>query len=52
MRHAQAIYGKANYILKGGMVMKNSKHIEFRQHIPIQAEILKHHPELTLHMDS
>ena len=51
VRRAHAIYGLATSILKGEMVRKNTKHVEFKQRIPIQAKILKHHPELPLHMD-
>ena len=43
LRHAHAIYGQATTILKGKIVRKNPEHIEFKQLIHIQAEILKHH---------
>ena len=51
LRHAHAIYGPATAILKGKMARKKPKHVEFKQHIPIQVEILKHHPELPFHKD-
>ena len=51
VRRAHAIYGTATAVLKGEMVRKNPKHVEFKQKNTIQAEILKHHPELPLHMD-
>ena len=41
---AHAIYGPATVILKGEMVRKKPKHVEFKKIIPIQEEILKHHP--------
>ena len=51
VRCAHAVYGPATTILKGEITRKNPKHVEFKQRIPIQAEILKHHPELSLYMD-
>ena len=33
------------------MARKKPKHIEFKQQIPIQLEIMKYHPELPLHID-
>ena len=48
---AHEMYGKATAIMKGKMARKNTNNIEFKQHIPIKAEILKHHPEIPLHMD-
>ena len=37
VRRSHAIYGPATYILKGEMVRKKPKHIDFKQHISIQA---------------
>ena len=51
VRRAYAIYGPATTILKGKMMRKQPTHIEFKQHIPIQVEILKHYQELPLNMD-
>ena len=51
LRRAHAIYGTTTAILKEMMMRKKPKHIESKKQIPIQSEILKHHPELTLHMD-
>ena len=51
VRRAHAVYGPDTAILKGEIVRKKPKHVEFKQRIPVQAEILKHHPELPLHMD-
>ena len=50
VKHDHAIYGPDTAILKVGMVRKNPKYADFKQRIPIQEEILKHHPELPLHM--
>ena len=50
-RRSHAIYGLATSIFKWEMARNNPKHIEFKKRIPVQAEILKHHPELPLHMD-
>ena len=50
VRRAFAIYGPASDILKGEMARENLKHVEFKQRITIQAEIMKHYPELPLHM--
>ena len=50
-RQAHAIYGTATTILKGEMAIKKPKHIELKQRISIQSEIMKHHLELPLHMD-
>ena len=50
VRRAHAIYGPASAILKGKMARKNPKHVDFKQRISIQAEILKHYTELPLHM--
>ena len=44
VRRAHAIYGPAAAILKVKMVMKKTKHVELKQHISVQAEILKYHP--------
>ena len=43
VRCAHAIYGISNAILKREMVRNNPKHIEFKQRIPLQADILKNH---------
>ena len=51
VRRAHVIYGPDTAILKGGMARNNPKNIEFKPCTPIQEEILKHHPELPLHMD-
>ena len=51
VRRAFAIYGPASDILKGEMARENLKHVEFKQRITIQAEIMKHYPELPLYMD-
>ena len=51
VRHTHAIYGPATAILKGGMVRKKPKHVEFKHRIPIQWSILEHNPELPLHID-
>ena len=51
LRHAHAIYGPATAILKEEMVRKKPKCVGFKQRITVQVEILKHHPELPLHMD-
>ena len=51
VRCAHAIYVPATAILKGKMARKKPKHIEFKQHIPIQRGIHKYHPELPLHMN-
>ena len=37
VRRSHAIYGQATDILKGGMVRKKPKHVDFKQHISIQA---------------
>ena len=51
VRRAHANYGSDNAILKGKMVSINPKRIEFKQRIPIQEAIFKHHPEIPLHID-
>ena len=51
VRHAHSIYWPATDVLKGVTMRKNPNHIVFKQHVPIQAEILKHHPELPLDVD-
>ena len=43
VKHAHAIYGLATAILKGGIVRKKPKHVEFKRRITIKEEILKHH---------
>ena len=50
VRRAHDIYGPDNAILKVKMARKNPKHIKFKKRISIQEEIMKHHPELPLHM--
>ena len=52
LRCTHDINGPATGILEGEMVRKKPKHVEFKQIIPIQVEILKHHPELPFHMHS
>ena len=51
MQHAHTIYGPATATIKGKIARKKPKHIEFKQRIPIQPEILKHQSELSLRMD-
>ena len=50
VRCDHALYWPATSILKGGVVRKKPKCVEFKQCILIQAEIMEHHPELPLHM--
>ena len=51
VRRADAIYGPDTAMLKGEIVRKKPKYVDFKQHVLIQSEIMNHRPELLLHMD-